>query len=179
MKLQVKACLVMFALLVAALAPVHAEGELAGKLAGKLGISEAQSQGALQAVLGTVKERLSADEFSSLVDASPELSTMASKLADGGMAVGGDMSGKAAELSASAGEMAGKADEMAGEASAMGGAAEGMDLSALSKLTGLREQFDELGLEGGMVRKFVPALLEELGSGSKAAGLLKQGLGLM
>ena len=159
--------------------------EMVSKLTSQLGVSQAQAIGGVGAILGTAKGNLSADQFASLLDSAPDLKAISAKMGS-------------EDAAASAGEAAGAATAMAGEASSMapsgseeassavsgamasvGEAAGGLDLSSLSQLTGLTKQFEGLGLDAGMVQKFVPVVLEQLGPTSGAAGLLKQGLGLL
>ena len=52
-----------------------------------------------------------------------------------------------------------------------------LDLRKLSSLTGLTSAFGDLGMDSGMLQKFVPIALKQLGGDN--AGLLKKGLGLL
>lgn len=177
-------------------APVNAQDmDLVSGLVSQLGISEAQAIGGVQAILGATKKNLSPSDYSSLIGGAPSLG----KLAEGmgseaagsatGAAVGGDMAASVSEMAASASdsasssESAGASSSLAASASEMAGAAGdsmgGMDLSSLSKLTGLTSQFSELGLDAGMVQKFVPAMLGHFGKDSATSGLLMKGLGLL
>ena len=117
---------------------------------------------------------LSADQFTSLLDSSSDLKAVASKV---GGEVAASAAGEASGLAASVTEKvsAGSHDAIA----SVGDATKGLDLSSLSQLSGLTKQFEGLGLDAGMVQKFVPALLEQLGPKSGTSGLLKQGLGLL
>ncbi|HET9768334.1 MAG TPA: DUF2780 domain-containing protein [Thermoanaerobaculia bacterium] len=208
MKAATIASLAIAASLVPALArPALAESALVGALVSKLGVSEAQATGGAQALLGAVKGRLSPTDYASLLQGSPELGELAKGMAEGAaadaaakaMGSAGSVAGlapaaasgltgeataavgkAAGELATTAGqtagEAAGSAAQAVGSASAMAG---GLDLSSLSKLPGLSGQFESLGLDAGMVQKYVPVVLEHFGGDSATAGLLKKGLGLL
>jgi hypothetical protein len=175
-------------------APLAAQAQDAGMVAGlveQLGITEAQAKGGVQALLATAKGNLSGDEFGSLLESAPDLGGLADMA---GGAAAGDMMKKAETMAEGSSEMAAEASdsaedassEMEGAMSSVGsalssaeGAMGGLDLSSLSKLTDLTKSFESLGLDAGMVQKFVPVVLGQLGSSSSAAGLLKKGLGLV
>lgn len=177
------------------LAPLAAQAQDAGMVGGlieQLGVTEAQAKGGVQALLATAKGNLSGGEFASLLDSAPDLGSLAA-MAEGGAAAG-DMMKKAEPMAGASSEMAAEASESASEEASSGmdeaissvgsalgsaeGAMGGLDLSSLSKLTDLTKSFEGLGLDAGMVQKFVPIVLEQLGSSGSAAGLLKKGLGL-
>jgi len=175
-------------------APLAAQAQDAGMVAGlveQLGITEAQATGGVQALLATAKGNLSGEEFGSLLESAPDLGSLADMA---GGAAAGDMMKKAETMTEGSSEMAASASdsaeetssEMDGAMSSVGsamdsaeGAMGGLDLSSLSKLTDLTKSFEGLGLDAGMVQKFVPVVLDQLGSSSSAAGLLKKGLGLV
>jgi hypothetical protein len=175
---RTKLSIVTLALTCLAALPATAQDmDLAGKLASQLGVTPAQAAGGVQAILGTVKGKLSAEDFASLLDSSPDLAGLAAKMdGEAGAAAGAAGAAASADMGEKVAESMGDSAEMAG---AMKGAAGELDLSSLSQLTGLADQFKGLGLDPGMVKKFVPALLEQLGPESGGAKLLKQGLGLM
>lgn len=190
-------------LLAAAGAPLvfAAEADVVGTLVDRLGISEEQARGGYGAIVEAAKGGLSGDEYSSLLGSSPGLSSLVEGMGGEAAAAAGEMmAGDAAEAAGKmmAGDAPNMSDGRANEAAAKmaessEGAMEGMsgkmaaaseamgdlDVSSLSNLKGLTEQFEGLGLDAGMVQKFVPVVLGQLGSGSQASGLLKKGLGLM
>ena len=90
----------------------------------------------------------------------------------------GDVPQTASEMPSmdSASAAMGSASEAMGSA---GDAFGGLDMSSLSQLTGLTSQFKDLGLDAGMVQKFVPTLLQSFGKDSATSGLLMKGLGLL
>jgi len=185
----------MLILLSPSIAPAQDAGMVAG-LVKELGVSEAQAKGGVQALLATAKAGLSGDEFASLLDGAPDLGSLAAMA--GGGAAADEMADKAESMAEGTSKMAEAAADtgadsaedassgmdgaMSSVGSALGsaeGAMGGLDLSSLSKLTDLTKSFEGLGLDAGMVQKFVPVVLEQLGSSSSAAGLLKKGLGLV
>ena len=180
-------------------APAQTEGMVA-KLVSDLGVTEAQAEGGVQAILATAKGRLSGADYAKLLDSAPDLGALGEM--GGGESATGEMMKKAESMTGEAPDMteeaaqageAGAEETEEGTASAMdgamasvgaalgsaGGAMGGLDLSSLSKLSDLTKSFEGLGLDAGMVQKFVPVVLEQLGSGSASAGLLKKGLGLL
>ncbi len=112
-----------------------------------------------------------------MLDSAPDLGA----LAEAGEAAAEEASSEATEEAeeGAASAMDGAMASVGSALGSVGGAMGGLDLSSLSKLTDLTKNFEGLGLEAGMVQKFVPVVLEQLGSGSASAGLLKKGLGLL
>lgn len=118
------------------------------------------------------------EEAGSMAEA---VSETASGLAPG---MADEVSGMEDEATAALGETTGDLAAAAGNAAgdAVGSATEavgGLDLSSLSDLTGLTSQFEGLGLDAGMVQKFVPVVLDYFGQDSGTSGLLQKGLGLL
>ena len=172
-------------------APVTAQDtDLISGLVSQLGISEAQATGGVQAILGTAKGKLSPTDYSSLLSGAPSLGKLAEGMgSEAAGAASGTMSAGEMAMPAGSTDVASQATEMAGSASEMpsmgdaaasaGDALGGLDMSSLSQLTGLTSQFSDLGLDAGMVQKFVPALLQQFGKDSATSSLLMKGLGLL
>ena len=124
--------------------------ELIGRLVQDLGVSEDQAAGGAGLLLSMARDKLSSGEFARISEYVPGVEGMLS--AAPGEGGGGDLLGAVGGLVSSFG----------------GGAA---NLGALTSLAG---GFGKLGLDAGMVAKFVPILLDfvrERG-GDDVAGLL-------
>jgi len=105
--------------------------ELVQQLVSSTGASEQQAQGGAGLIMGLLKDQLSSGDFSQLSGAVPGVDT----LIDSAPSSGGGMGGLLGSV-----------------AGALGGG----ELGNLAKLAG---GFSELGLDSGMIGKFVPVVL--------------------
>ncbi len=104
--------------------------ELLSMLTSQLGVSEEQAAGGTGMLMGMAKEKLGGD-FSQISDAIPEVSGLIDKAPSSG---GGLMG-------------------------AIGGLAGGLGGGKVGNLLSLGSGFSELGMDTGMVTKFVPVIL--------------------
>ena len=111
------------------------EGALVGNLMEQLGVSKEQAQGGAGLLLGYAKDKLSKDDFSKVGDAVPELDSLL-----------------------------GAAPKKDALGSLIGGALGGGGNESLGMLASLSGPFSKLGLDEGMIMKFVPILLAYLQS---------------
>lgn len=111
--------------------------DLINQLVSTLGVSEPQAKGGAGLLFKLAQEKLSGPEFAQVRDQLPGIGGMvaAAPSATGG---GGGLMGAVGGLMGSMGGSAGK----------------------LGALAGLAGGFDELGLDAGMVGKFVPIVLD-------------------
>jgi hypothetical protein len=170
------------ALALAAAPDVSARASLVDSLVSQLGISKAQAAGGVQALLQTTKGKLSPTDYASLLQGSPELGELAKGLtATTGSAATATSSTTAATTAAAPKTSSSTSDLVAAatEAASSLGKSAGVDLSSLSQLTGLTSQFEKLGLDAGMVQKFVPVVLDYFSKSPGTASLLQKGLGLL
>ena len=125
--------------------------ELIQTLISQLGISEGQAKGGSGLLLKMAKERLASDEFSQVASAVPGIEG----------------------LIASAPESGGVLGALGGIASSLGGGAE-----QLGNLASLAGGFKNLGLDSGMVGKFVPIIISFVQSkgGETVKNLLQKAL---
>ena len=105
--------------------------ELVQQLVSSTGVSEQQAEGGAGLIMGLLKEQLSSGDFSQLADAVPEADSLIDSAPSGGGGMGGLL-----------GSVAG----------ALGGG----ELGNLAKLAG---GFSDLGLDSGMIGKFIPVVL--------------------
>ena len=105
--------------------------ELVQQLVSSTGVSEQQAEGGAGLIMGLLKEQLSSGDFSQLADAVPEADGLIDSAPSGGGGMGGLL-----------GSVAG----------ALGGG----ELGNLAKLAG---GFSDLGLDSGMIGKFIPVVL--------------------
>lgn len=105
--------------------------ELVSMLTQSLGVNESQAKGGAGLLFGMAKEKLGGD-FGQVEAAVPGMDN----------------------LLAAAPEVGGKAGALGGMAQALGGGA-----GQLGSLAGLAAEFSKLGLDSGMVGKFIPVLL--------------------
>ena len=110
--------------------------ELVEQLVSATGVSSAQAEGGAGLLLGLLKQQLASGDFSKVADAVPGVDG----LIDAAPATGGGLGGL-----------------LGGVASALGG-------SELGNLATLAGGFDKLGLDAGMIGRFVPVLLSFLES---------------
>jgi len=108
--------------------------ELVEQLVSATGVSSAQAEGGAGLLLGLLKQQLASGDFSKVADAVPGVDG----LIDAAPATGGGLGGL-----------------LGGVASALGG-------SELGNLATLAGGFDKLGLDAGMIGRFVPVLLSFL-----------------
>jgi len=127
--------------------------ELIGQLVEKLGVSEEQATGGAGLLLKLAQDKLGGGDFAPIMENVPGIEDMLSAAPDEG---GGDLMGA-----------------IGGLMSSFGGGAD--NLGALASLAG---GFGKLGLDAGMVAKFVPILLDFVRDrgGNDVAGLLGQAL---
>lgn len=145
---------------------VQAQGmDLLKNLAG-LGVSPTQALGGTKALLNVAKGNLGAEEFSQLLGGAPELAQIM-EMSDAGSALGG-LGGLGGESS----------DATAPSATAMPDVPDVGNLDALMGNADLISQFADLGMDAGMIAKFVPSLLGVAG-GDGTLGLLQKGLGIL
>lgn len=104
-------------------------------LTDQLGITDTQAEGGSGALLRYAKQKLSTDDFSKVAGAMPETETL--------IKAAPPVEGLAAKL--------GSASSLLG-----GGEASG----AVSSMAVLTKSFSSLGLDSGMIGKFVPIILE-------------------
>lgn len=128
-----------------------ADLNLVGLLTDKLGVTNEQAEGGAGAIFSAASKKMSADDFTKVTDALPEVTSLMSSVSssDSGSSSLGGLS-----------SMVGKA----------GG--------AMSSLAGLSDTFSKLGLSSDMVGKFIPIVLDYAQSkgGSTVANLLKSAL---
>ena len=126
--------------------------DLINQLVSDLGVSEEQAKGGAGMLFKLAKDKLSGDEFGQIADKVSGLDDMVSAAPD---AAGGGLMGA-----------------VGGLMSKMGGGSS--DLGALANLTG---GFDKLGLDSGMVGKFVPVVLDFVrNQGGDSVGNLLKGV---
>jgi hypothetical protein len=130
---------------------------LLGVLTEDLGVSSSQAVGGAGALLGLAQSQLSEDDFGSIVDAVPGVLALVGMAPEKGQGSGGDLLGAAGAL--------------LGDSGGSGGQVLG--------LLGLADTFDGLGLDSGMVERFVPLILSYVQSrgGDAVSGLLAGVLG--
>ena len=132
---------------------ISAAAELVDLLTEKLGVTTEQAEGGAGAIFNQVKQKLSTEDFAKVSEAIPDLDSLM-KAAP-----------KAEEATGSLGSVTSMMQEKAGS---MGGAAD------------LAGNFSKLGLDAGMVGKFVPVVLDFANSkgGESVMNLLKGALPL-
>lgn len=125
--------------------------ELMQQLVSNLGIQEEQAKGGAGLLFQLAKDKLGADEFSQVASHVPEMDDLLSAAPQSG---GGGITGA-----------------IGGIASALGGKAGG-----LGQLAILSGGFSKLGLDTGMIGKFVPVVLSFVQGkgGEQAKGLLER-----
>jgi hypothetical protein len=106
--------------------------ELVSQLTQQLGITEDQAKGGAGLIFGAAKEKLGGTDFAKLADAVPGMDS----------------------LLGAAPKSGGLGATLGGLASSLGGSA-----SQLGGLAGLAGGFSKLGLDGGMIGKFIPVIL--------------------
>ena len=128
-----------------------ADLDLVGLLTKNLGVSSEQAQGGAGAIFNAASQNMSADDFTKVTDALPEVTSLIK-----GVSSGGSDSGTLGGLSSMLGQSG----------------------SSLSSLAGLSDTFSKLGLSSDMVGLFIPIILEYAQSkgGSQIASLLKSAL---
>jgi hypothetical protein len=106
--------------------------EIVQLLTQQLGITQEQAKGGAGLLFQQAKEKLGADDFGQVADAVPGMN-----------------------------EILGAAPEPEGAAGALGGLMSkfGADANQLGSLAGLAAGFKSLGLDAGMIGKFVPVIL--------------------
>ncbi len=104
--------------------------ELVQQLVSSTGVTEQQAEGGAGLIMGLLKDQLSSGDYSQLADAVPGVDSLI-------------------DSAPSAGGVGGLLGSVAG---ALGGG----DLGSLAKLAG---GFSDLGLDSGMLGKFVPVVL--------------------
>jgi hypothetical protein len=104
--------------------------ELVQQLVSSTGVSEQQAEGGAGLIMGLLKDQLASGDFSQLADAVPEANSLIDSAPSGG--------------------------GMGGLLGSVAGALGGGDLGNLAKLAG---GFSDLGLDSGMIGKFIPVVL--------------------
>ena len=111
--------------------------ELIQQLTSALGIGEDQAKGGAGLIFNLAKEKLGDGDFSQIANAVPGMdSLLGAAPSEGGGGIGGMLGGIASSLGA----------------------------GDLGDLAGLVGGFDKLGLDAGMVQKFLPIVLDFVGS---------------
>lgn len=105
--------------------------ELVQHIVSKVGVSEQQAEGGAGLIMGLLKDQLSGGDFAQLADAVPGVEGLIDSAPESGGGFGGMLGGLA-------------------------GALGGSELGQLAKLAG---GFDQLGLDAGMIGKFVPLVI--------------------
>ncbi len=124
---------------------------LTDMLVSSLGVNQKQAAGGAGSLLKYAKGNLSKEDFSKVSKSIPDMSSI--------------MAAAPAAAKKSAGGLGG----LGGMASAMGG-------NSLGGIASLASSFTGLGLDGGMVQKFIPVILEYVkGSGGNGVMSLLQG----
>lgn len=136
--------------------------ELIGQLVSGLGVNEGQAKGGAGMLFQLAKDKLGGNEFSQLSSSLPgmdELLQAAPSIGNGGGGGGG-------------GGLLGKIMSL------FGGKSGGGSLGGLGGLASLAGGFSQLGLDAGMVGKFVPIVMSfvQQQGGDQAKGLLEQAL---
>ncbi|BBO85819.1 DUF2780 domain-containing protein [Desulfosarcina ovata] len=137
-------------------APVYAADlSLASTLVEKLGVTTEQAEGGAGSIFNVVSNRLSADDFSKVTDALPEVSSLLSSSSS-------DSSSSSSGSSSSA---------LGGLTSLMG---KSSSTSNLTSVASLASTFSDFGLGSDMVSKFSSVILEyaESKGGSEIASLI-------
>jgi hypothetical protein len=132
--------------------PVSAQGlDLVGILVKSLGVTTPQAEGGAGAIFNTAEQNLTEDEFTQVKTALPEVEP----------------------LMAAAPKAAVSSGSLGGVSSMLGQSAGG-----LGKLAGLSGIFPTLGMDSGMVAKFIPIILDyaQTKGGDTVASLLKMAL---
>ncbi len=126
--------------------------DLINQLVSTLGVSEEQARGGAGMLFKLAQDKLGGDEFARIADKVSGLDDMVAAAPDAG---GGGLMGA-----------------VGGLMSGLGG--EGNNLGALASLAG---GFDKLGLDSGMVGKFVPVVLDFVrNQGGDSVGDLLKGV---
>jgi len=124
---------------------------LVQQLTQELGINDRQAEGGLGLVLGLLRERLPAGDFARIGDALPEADALVESAPKPGSTTGG---------------------LLGGVMSAIGG-------GGLANLAQLANGFSGLGMDSGLVARFIPVVVTFLGDkggadlAEKVAGILK------
>ncbi len=125
--------------------------DLVGMLTKNLGVTSEQAEGGAGAIFDSASKNMSAEDFTKVTDALPEVKSLMSS-ASSGDSGSGTLGGLSSMLGKSGG--------------------------SLSTLAGLSDTFSKLGLSSDMVGKFIPVVLEYAQSkgGSTVSNLLKSAL---
>ena len=127
--------------------PVYAgDMGLVDLLSSQLGVSKGQAEGGAGSIFQLAKQNLSVEDFSSIAKAVPGID-----------------------------QMMGAAPKVEGNSSKLGGISSMMGNSKLAGMAGLTSSFEKLGLNGDMVGKFTPIILDYVKNkgGEHAMNLLK------
>ena len=125
--------------------------ELLNLITGKLGVSESQAKGGSGLLLKLAKEKLGAGDFGKISEVLPGTDELISAAPAQGV-LSGAMSGFASKLGGTAGQ--------------------------LGNIASLAGGFKELGMDSGMVAKFLPVILSfaESKGGAGIKGMLEKAL---
>ncbi|MDD5647713.1 MAG: DUF2780 domain-containing protein [Dehalococcoidia bacterium] len=156
--------------------------ELVDLLVKNLGVDKDQAEGGAGTIFKMAREQMGSDDFSKLTNAIPEIGKLAKSVpgaegAGGGvgglMDAFGGLTGGGGKTSAGVG---GLMDMVGKLASATGGDSQ---LGQLGKLAQLAGAFEKLGIDPGMVAKFLPIILSfvQKKGGSDLVDLLQGALG--
>ena len=127
--------------------PTYAEDKgLVDLLSSQLGVTKDQAQGGAGSIFQLAKQNLNVEDFSSIAKAVPGID-----------------------------QMIGAAPKMEGSSSSLGGISSMMGSNKLGGMAGLTSSFEKLGLNGDMVSKFTPIILDYVKNkgGEHAMNLLK------
>ena len=118
-------------------------------LSSQLGVTKNQAEGGAGSIFQLAKQKLSVEDFSSIVKAVPGID-----------------------------QMIGAAPKMEGSSSSLGNISSMMGSNKLGGMAGLTSSFKKLGLSGEMVNKFTPIILDYVKNkgGEHAMNLLKGAL---
>jgi hypothetical protein len=116
-----------------------------------LGVTESQAKGGAGVIFDYVKQKVSAEDFAQVAKALPGVDSLV------------DLAPKASELS---GQIGGLSPTLGGKSDLAGG------------MTGVAERFGKLGLESGMVDKYVKIILDftQSEAGSTVTNIIKGAL---
>lgn len=129
--------------------------DLVNMLTSQLGVTETQATGGAGALFDMAKGALSESDYGQVAAAIPGI---------------GDLIKSAPAVSESTAKAS---DKMSGLAGGLGSITKAVD--SANKFAAVKDQFNQLGLDSGMVSKFIPVLLSFAGSegGDKVMNILK------
>jgi hypothetical protein len=144
--------LVVFLSVIGIMEPVSADvSGLINQLTGTLGVTKKQAQGGSGAIFNLAKKKLGAEDFSKVLEALPGVESLM-----GAAPQSGGLTGKLGDVTS----------------------AVGSDAGAVGGIASLGESFSKLGMDPGMVEKFIPIVLDfaESQGGALVKSLLQSAL---